>query len=203
MKKLIYFSILVFSIICISCNSDDDYYSRLPPETQTGENTFVCLIDGKLFYPRDGYRGLGGSGARAIRFIASGLSPNFTSRHLNVNNYRDGKPINNFTLQIHNIDQIGEGNYEFKLSNFKRGIDSPPHTHLYVRAYHEPSGGFKWYGTTDNSGTLVITRFDLSNRIISGTFSGILKERNGEETVTITDGRFDINLSTIANEIFP
>ena len=188
------------AIIFNSCNSDDDYYSRLPPETQTGENTFGCLIDGKLFYPRDGYRGLGGSGARAIRFIGS-TPPLYNE--LDVNNFRDGRPINFFTLHIHNLRESGEGFYDLKQSNFNNGPFSLPQTHLYIRAFHEPSGGFKWYGSTENSGKLIITRYDFENRIVSGIFSGILKEHNGEETVTITDGRFDINWSTIRYEIFP
>lgn len=203
MKNLIFKVLLL--IIFISCSKDesDDPQAKLPPITQTGANTFGCLIDGKLFYPRDGYGGLGGSGARAISFVATGMYPNYISHYLDVNNYRDGKPINNFILNIHHLHDIGNGEYDFKLSNFQKGVDSPPHTHLYIRAFHQPTGGYKWYGSTENSGKLIITRYDLTNNIVSGTFSGVLKEYNGEETVNITDGRFDINWYTIADKPFP
>ena len=200
MKNLIFKVLLL--IILISCSKDesDDPQAKLPPITQTGANTFGCLIDGKLFYPRDGYGGLGGSGAKAIKFWGS-TPPVYND--LDVNNFVDGKPINNFLLHIHNIREIGENNYDFKLSNFQKGVDSPPHTHLYIRAFHQPTGGYKWYGSTEDSGRLIILRYDLPNRIVSGTFSGILKEYNGEETVNITDGRFDINCYTVADKPFP
>ena len=127
MKKLI---ILLFICLSISCNSDD-YYSRLPHETQTGENTFGCLIDGKLFYPRDGYRGLGGSGANAISFVASEMYPNYISKHLDVNNFRDARPINFFTLHIHNLHEKEEGLYDLNTKTLKKVLILL-HTHTFI-----------------------------------------------------------------------
>ena len=203
MKNLIF--LIITTIFLSNCSKDDaeSEIAKLPPITQTGANTFGCLIDGKLFYPRDGYGGLGGSGANAISFIATGMFPDYISQYLDVNNFRDGKPINNFILHIHHLHDIGNGEYYFKLSNFQKGVDSPPHTHLFIRAFHQPTGGYKWYGSTEDSGKLIITRYDPTNNIVSGTFSGVLKEYNGEETVNITDGRFDINWATISEKPFP
>ncbi|KAB5491377.1 hypothetical protein [Flagellimonas hadalis] len=42
-------------ILGFSCNNDDDTLGNpmdaLPPATQTGEQTFGCLIDGRPFFP--------------------------------------------------------------------------------------------------------------------------------------------------------
>jgi hypothetical protein len=52
----------------------------------------------------------------------------------------------------------------------------------------------------DTKATLVLTKLDLQNNIISGTFSGSLRQ-NGDpsKTVEITDGRFDTRL-TFSND---
>ena len=45
---------------------------------------------------------------------------------------------------------------------------------------------------TQFPGTLIITRFEPANFIISGTFNFTAKEINTGETVEITEGRFDM-----------
>ena len=44
-----------FILISSSCkkNKSDNPINQLPPETQTGANTFGCLVDGKVFLPKD------------------------------------------------------------------------------------------------------------------------------------------------------
>lgn len=43
-------------MLLAACNNDDDALTKnpsdeLPPATQTGEQTFGCLTDGKPFFP--------------------------------------------------------------------------------------------------------------------------------------------------------
>ena len=56
MKKLILLLFTTFTLSC--CNNDDDKpqteLEKLPPATQTGANTFGCLLDGKAFLPGNG-----------------------------------------------------------------------------------------------------------------------------------------------------
>src|SRR5690554_1979895 len=51
MKTLFYYAVLFFSLT--ACNKDDDQpqdpIDQLPPVTQTGANTFGCLINGEPF----------------------------------------------------------------------------------------------------------------------------------------------------------
>ena len=62
---------------------------------------------------------------------------------------------------------------------------------------------YEWFGTFNNSGTTMITKFDSINHIISGIFSGKLVQRFGSgDTISITSGRFDINWATVANKQF-
>ena len=53
MKKLLLLLITTFTLSC--CNKDDDTpiaeIEKLPPATQTGANTFGCLLDEKAFLP--------------------------------------------------------------------------------------------------------------------------------------------------------
>ena len=56
MKKWI--SLLFISTILSCCNNDDDNskteLEKLPPATQTGANTFGCLLNGSAFLPGNG-----------------------------------------------------------------------------------------------------------------------------------------------------
>ena len=56
MKNILIISTLLFVTFFLSCcNNDDDKpiaeIDKLPPATQTGANTFGCLLDGKAFLP--------------------------------------------------------------------------------------------------------------------------------------------------------
>ena len=56
----------------------------------------------------------------------------------------------------------------------------------------------------ENAGTLSITRYDLDNRILSGTFSCTMQNRdNPNERIEITQGRFDIKWDTLDETDFP
>lgn len=61
MKKITRYTLLFLSLILLStssCKDDDDTptnpVDQLPPATQTGENTFGCLLDGEVFIPSGG-----------------------------------------------------------------------------------------------------------------------------------------------------
>ncbi|WP_143064725.1 hypothetical protein [Hyunsoonleella jejuensis] len=61
MKKLSTFTLLMLSLMLLSttsCKDDDDTptnpIDKLPPATQTGANTFGCLLDGEAFLPGRG-----------------------------------------------------------------------------------------------------------------------------------------------------
>ena len=199
-------TIFIFSLLLFtSCNRDnetEENAQKLPPETQTGANTFGCYVNGKLFYPRDGVPSFGSiSAPKGLEVIGSPTG--FSYKEIEASNYKDGKPINYFTIHLQSIDDIGVGIYNLKQTNFKKGIDGISDNYFLIRAFDYNEGVWKWYGSYDGSGNINITRYDKINYIISGTFSGKLKTEDGISEIEITQGRFDINTTTLYNAQFP
>ncbi|MFC4686255.1 hypothetical protein ACFO4P_04810 [Epilithonimonas pallida] len=201
MKNLIF--LLLCIVICCSRDNDTetDNTSQLPAETQTGANTFGCLVNGKLFYPRDGSFSTAGS-ANAVTWWGDTSEGSNLYRELDVNNFKDGKPINNFWMHLQDIPTKGTGEYIWMDSNFKHGIDGLMQNYVYVKAFDYNTSTWKWYTSYENSGKTIITKYG-GQPIVSGTFSGKLRSADGKETIEIIDGRFDINTATIGNQNFP
>ncbi len=176
MKKLILLLLTTFTLS--SCNNDDDKpkteLEKLPPATQTGAQTFGCLIDGKAFVPPK----FGTNAPNAFYQLVGGA---YT---LSIYGSTDGGPsLKSINIGCLDMPLIQETSYLLKeeLSN------------NYFGEYNI-GGGITFSGatTTAKPGTLTITRFDPTNFIISGTFSFKGKEINTGETVEITEGRFDM-----------
>lgn len=194
MKNL--FFILIAFLIVGCRDSSDDNSPKLPPETQTGANTFGCLVNGRLFYPRDGTFDIMGANKAVV------YSGNNKFDEILVANFKDGKPLNYMYFHIHDLPTKGVGEYVWKESNFNKGIDGLMQNYLYVRAFDYTTNTWKWYTSYENSGKTVITKYGVQP-IVSGTFSGKLRTADGKETIEITNGRFDINTSTIDLKEFP
>jgi hypothetical protein len=156
------------------CKKDDD--PQLPPETTTGANTFGCKVNGKVFVPRDG----NGRPGLFCQYVYLGNGPGGGwSLNIPAYNYSTERGVSIVTDSLF----LEENKvYEFKTTkgnakafyrvNINRGVDVFP--------------------KIDNeSGQLFVTKHDLTNRILSGTFSFIGTNGTGEQ-VNITEGRFDI-----------
>jgi hypothetical protein len=203
MKNLII--LISFALLLIGCSrnneTETDNTPKLPPETQTGANTFGCMVNGRLFYPRDGVGDVMGT-AKAINFYASSSST-YQYNEMSVANLRDGKPINYLYFHLHDLPTKGVGEYIWKDSNFNSGIDGLMQDYLYIRAFDYNSNTWKWYTSYENSGKTTITKNDKVNFIVSGTFSGKLRTADGLETIEIKEGRFDLNKKTLQTTNFP
>ncbi len=202
MKTII---LLVFLAIT-SCNKDSvnqDSIAQLPPETQTGANTFGVTINGKVYIPRDPTGvNVGGTTPKAITFSRS-PDNNHIYDDLEV---VDGASSIGFKITIHlqNLFLNGSGQYELKQSNFQRGVDSVPFNHVFFKIWDTKISNYAYYGSVENEGFVNVSRYDFNNRIFSGKFSGkFVRYDNPNEFITITDGRFDINWNTIQNHPFP
>jgi len=194
MKNLLF---ILIAFLIVGCrDSSDDNSPKLPPETQTGANTFGCLVNGRLFYPRDGTFDIMGANKAVV------YSGNNKFDEILVANFKDGKPLNYMYFHIHDLPTKGVGEYVWKESNFNKGIDGLMQNYLYVRAFDYTTNTWKWYTSYENSGKTVITKYG-GQPIVSGTFSGKLRTADGKETIEITNGRFDINTSTIDLKNFP
>lgn len=92
--------------------------------------------------------------------------------------------------------------YSWKQSPYGSSSFPYHHNHVYGSIFNPDINDVGWFCSNESSGKITITRFDTVAHIISGTFSGKLKARNGTKELPITDGRFDINWITVANKKF-
>ncbi len=195
-------TILFFFLLLLSCSKSDpaeDPLAKLPAETQVGANTFGCLINGQVFYPRDDTSTLFNPGGKGFTFWVSPGGPPYTWRELEIQNLQDAKPANSMMIHLQGLDQIGIGDYVWHESNFQSSIDGLMQNYVYAKIYNSAVNGWQYYGSYENSGKLTITK---CNNIISGNFSGKLKLMNGTQELEIVNGRFDIGPG-LGDKIFP
>ncbi len=187
MKTYILF--LFFAVLTlVGCSKNDDG-PKLPPITQTGENTFGCYINGRLLVPRNG-TGTFNAPDNGLRFIVGPGPDEFYYHEIKVQDFIGSK---GGSMDIHIIDlyQNGAGNYEIQKSNCALDIDANNSINIRCRYYNGQS--YDYYCSIEGTGSLNIMRFDLENRIVSGTFNFKARnENNSNDIIEITEGRFDI-----------
>ncbi|WP_300565031.1 hypothetical protein [Flavobacterium sp.] len=173
MKNLILF--LLFSIALTCCQKDDDQtispINQLPPITQTGANTFGCLLDEQVFKPGNGPNPLD----CVYQFVNGGYY--FT---LQANKYyADADKLIGVGCVTQKL-QITQGQ-TYILQNQSDG---------------NASGGYffnvDWFYTSVTyTGELKIIKLDEVNHIVSGTFWYDVQDTNGV-VHKIREGRFDM-----------
>ena len=159
-----------------SCKKENKNEDQLPPATQTGANTFGCLVNGKVFVPR-GYDGTGRPNPHVQYEYDLNGQPYLI---IEARQYTSNQITGNIRIGFGNLNTLGY--YPVSDSfNFSVG---------WIQVI--PNCGM---GTSDPSvhvwGGGVITKLDNSNDIISGTFE-FKAIKPGCDTVRVTDGRFDI-----------
>ena len=189
-----------------SCSKDnpapEDTLAKLPPETQTGANTFGCVINGQVFYPRDGASSLFNPAGRGLILwgdpsVSMGIG---NYGEFEVKNLQDGKPANTMIIHLQGLDQIKTGDYVWRDSNFQSSIDGLMQNYVHAKIFDSSVNGWRYYGSYENSGKITITKY---GNIIAGTFSGKLRLQNGTGVIEISNGRFDINSTTLSTTKFP
>ena len=199
MKTKILFFLIIMTVF--ACNKDDDPapqdpIAKLPPETQTGANTFGCIINNQVFYPRDGKSELFSPGGKGL-MIWGDPAGNQEFNELEIRNLIDGKPCSKMIIHLQNLHQTQVKEYVWKASNFQSSIDGLFQNYVYAKIYDNATNSWKFYGSYENSGKVTITKYANDNTIISGNFSGKLRLKNGTEEIDILNGRFDINKATL------
>ena len=149
--------------------------SKLPDATQTGAKTFGCVLNGNLWVAQ----------GRGTIFNAP-VNPNcnydatFKGGTLDVGGaiIIDNSEKSNIGITGSNISALGEYTEKNSQIRFK-------HTDFLA--------SYIWYiDECISTYKLVITKNDLQNRIISGTFEfSMIRKDNGAKLI-VTDGRFDM-----------
>lgn len=161
----------LFSMLLLTSRCKKDRFD-LPPETTTGANTFGCKVNGKVFVPRDG-RGRPGLFCQ-YAYLGEGEGGGW---FLNIP-ATDWKSDDAVGIATDSLLVEEGGTYDFKN---QKG---------YPQAYYFKTA--KYLKLDTNTGKLHITKFDKINRILSGTFEFVGTKRSTGESVSITEGRFDI-----------
>lgn len=201
MKNLLLLILLLIAIGCGRSSSDNEesVQDKLPEATQTGANTAGCYINGKLLIPKNGSQAIGGSPAYGL---TTGAGNNFHPptigndyEYFRIANLKDNDG-NEIYLHLNNMSQglgeyiVGQSNGEYFPIN-----NNVPHIIAHIR---DSNNLIHTYYSSDNSGKIIIKKFDYYEGIYSGTFSATLYNKdNPSEKTQITDGRFDVNIGTL------
>ncbi len=160
-----------------SCNNDDNNSSnpidQLPVATQTGKNTFGCLLDGEAFLPVGGNNPLD----CVYQFVNGGYYFALQGNKRDSNNNLLAIACSTDDLEIeegqtYNLVENFQGN-AFGRHNFNT---------------------LAYFTSQTRSGELIITKLDQTNQIVSGTFWFDAVNNDGE-IVEVREGRFDMPYS--------
>jgi hypothetical protein len=175
MKNLTF---LVLLILLSSCKNDDDSNTptnpidQLPPATQTGENTFGCLLDGRPFLPGNGQNPLD----CVYQFVDGGYYFSLqANKEVNLNLIRLGCNTDNLQIQqgeTYLLEDNSDGN-------------------AYGKYFFETNIN---YTDSLNLGEMTITKLDFESNIVSGTFWYDIEDTNGI-VHEIREGRFDMRFT--------
>ncbi len=147
---------------------------QLPAATQTGANTFGCLVNGKVF-----------------------VNKGYTNPYPNYRVIIDPGANNNFDLRTYSYQNNIETDFGF--SSF--GVNGIGNyiingvSQIYPYYTRDGNSNICYFVSSNNNfkqGYLKITRYDLQNGIISGEFEMKLFDAQIScDTIRITQGRFD------------
>ena len=176
--------ILIISTFFACCTKDDNPtppptpVSQLPPATQTGLNTFGCLLDGEVFIP-----GITNNSYQCFYQLVDGEYYFLVAASNKKNNVLKDISIGTEKLSI------SQGQ---TFSLIERGFGNAAGRYFVgsnVTGIVENN-----YTSTTNTGELKITKLDFTNNIVSGTFWFDVKD-NQNVVHQIRDGRFDMKFT--------
>lgn len=172
MKNLLFVALLSIGLFS-SCKDDEQDQNVLPEATQSGKNTAGALINGKVWVATTKKINQPGT-------YCEKLNNNYYLIKLDLR-----KDPERYTESIDLIVSIPnlEINQTYKVVN-----QTPDDGYNY--ASYTSNDKVSYSSNSNNTGRIKITRLDLQNQIVSGTFEFKAEDSNGN-IVTITEGRFD------------
>ena len=174
MKKILVVCLSLF--LLAACNKTVD---ELPAATQTGANTFGAKVDGKMWVPR-------GFGAFPANDILEARLAGPTEILINARDFSSSPTETEFEILITGV--TGPGTY---LLNNNVSLPASSSYGYYVKRRLTPEN--EWLTSSTYTGSVTITKFDITNRIVSGTFQfNALNQYNTPQPLSVTEGRFDL-----------
>ena len=183
MKSLLYSFLLLGFFTFSQCKKKStNPIDELPPETQTGANTFGCLVDGKAFKP-GGASLSGGSLQCNYQYLGNQVGGGYFFVVKGTNQSDAG--VFSVSLFIDSL-QIFQGN-KLTLRSRINGNASASYFKSPTNPYYE----IYKTGSTNFLGEIWVKKFDTLNQIVSGTFWFDAVNNSGQK-VEIREGRFDM-----------
>ena len=164
-----YLFVLVLSS-CTSCNEPDP--TVLPAETQSGKNTFGCYVNKDLYV--GGFTNLTGPAPLSAVYNKNTHDLFIISYGVLKNRYQQIISLEIYSPVVDSFKVINNGYYESQDVN--------------QNAYY----------TFKNSGYIYINKLDTIGKIVSGRFQFVGKNSgmNANDSIVVTNGRFDLKLTT-------
>jgi hypothetical protein len=173
--------LLLFSAFILLSGCKKTTVDALPEATQTGANTFGLKLDGAYWVPQR-------FGIASTAPILEALYTGTNDLLINARNFSSSPTETEFEIFIKNI--TGTGVFELNTNTDKYPYQSGSYAY-YIKRRINPLN--QWITSSQYNGTVTISRFDLPNRIISGTFSfhaGSIDSSSAP--IAVTEGRFDV-----------
>lgn len=158
--------------------------SELPAPSENGSNTFGAKIDGKMWAPQ----GFG------IMPTAPTLEANLAggnSYKINARNFGSSPTETEFEIIIRDV--TGPGVYMLNKTTPVYPGEIASYA-LYVKRRLHPQN--EWITSPSLGGKVTITKLDLPNKIIAGTFEFQAADQYGTASpINVTEGRFDLKIN--------
>ena len=176
--KILYLPLL-FVFIQSSCKKD-----KLPPETATGANTFGCKVNGVVYTPS------GGDASVGWYPVEGGV---FQDVDGNVGLYIRTVSGNTKFIDLYIKKVTSTGIYNLNFNTAPYPIAVRAENYGYYEIQNSPGNSSRFVTNTQYNGWINIKY--MANRIYAGTFEFTAYNQQTGETVTITEGRFDVKNS--------
>jgi hypothetical protein len=171
------FYILIYCFLFPSCRKQKNE-EQLPAATQSGTNTFGCLLDGKAWIPTGGGIGSGVNPTRGGFFQDAAGKLNI---YIAANSYND-------YIEIYLKHIISSGIFYLNSNTDTKPNVIFPESY---GAYFIRNASDEFVTDSLHTGTVNITYADTAKGIVSGTFVMNVYNKNTREVKSITEGRFD------------
>jgi Family of unknown function (DUF6252) len=149
---------------------------QLPPATQTGANTFGCLLNGVAFTP--------GGGGLLDQILIVQFDPTFQGGRLSIKAKRIFNSTEYITMSIGGDSILLSGTFNLGYKTKYKVYYFDSRKLCDVLTYSTPAPSIV-------TGKLEIIKFDYNSRIISGIFDFNISMPNCD-SIKATDGRFDV-----------
>jgi hypothetical protein len=172
--------LLLINVIGAGCKKED----TLPPATQDGLNTLGMMVNGIIWKP---HAPITFDGVPALYLKYSTQTKQLIIKARNAN---QNEKVIFFVEKVRSI-----GFYNFSSRDNIRAQDTSCHLCIGCTdstTFMDQNGCLKPFKLIDSINSLMqITKLDTLGKIVSGTFSLILKNSDNK-IVSINDGRFDL-----------